>query len=373
MAKCETIISLMENIAPRHLAEDWDNVGLLIGDSNKPINRIFVCLDLPEWVLEEALDRDVDLIITHHPIIFSGLKKISSDTAIGRKVMKLIKNNICVYSSHTNLDITKDGLNDALANKLGFKSYDIIQPTGIEDLYKVVVYIPEGDERRLLNSLSKAGAGYIGNYSSCSFRSKGLGTFKAEEDATPYIGHKGILEEVIEYKVETVVPENLLKGVIKEIINNHPYEEPAYDIFKLNNKGEIRGIGRLGELNKSVSLLSYVEFVRSALEIKNIAYAGKPDRLIKKVAIINGSGNKYVGVAKRSGADVLITGDMQYHQIVDALEDGLSIIDAGHFDTEKQMIKMVTNYLKSVIGKLGYTVEVIDSKTNINPIKILGE
>lgn len=367
-AKCGIIASLMEDIAPRNLAEDWDNVGLIIGDGSKPVRKIMVCLDLPQWVLDEALDNKVDMIVTHHPLIFSGIKSINTDSNSGRKIIKLIKNGISVYSSHTNFDIAKDGLNDIFAIQLGFDSFNIIQPLNIEKLYKIAVYVPEGVEERVIESLSKAGAGFIGNYSSCSFRSKGIGTFKPEEGSNPYIGKKGKFEEVIEYKLETIVPESSIKKVIKEMKKVHPYEEPAYDIFELRNDGNLLGIGRMGELENSTTLISYAKFVKKALGINNIRYAGKPDSIVKKVALINGSGSKYIKQAKSAGADVLVTGDMQYHQILEALEDGLSIIDAGHFDTEKIMVKVVTNYLKSALERLGYDIEVIESKSNINPI-----
>ena len=367
-AKCGTITSLMEDIAPKKLAEDWDNVGLIIGDGSHIVKKIMVCLDLPLWVLDEALENDIDMIVTHHPFIFDRIKKINTDTTLGKKIIKLIRKGVDVYSSHTNFDLAKDGLNDTFARQLGFNDFSIIQPLNEEKLFKIVIYVPEGAEGKILESLSKAGAGYIGNYSNCSFRSKGIGTFKPEEGSNPYIGKKGIIEEVNEYKLETIVPENSLKRVLKEIKKVHPYEEPAYDILELKNEGNMLGIGRLGEPKNSTTLVSYAEFVKKALDLNSIRYAGKPDSLIKKVALVNGSGNNFVSQAKYAGADVLVTGDMQYHQIVEALEDGISIIDAGHFGTEKIMVKVVADYLNSKLHKLGYGVEVIESRSNIDPI-----
>lgn len=367
-AKCAMIAALMEDIAPKKLAEDWDNVGLIIGDGSHPVKKIMVCLDLPLWVLDEALENDVDMIVTHHPLILDKIKKINTDTSLGKKIIKLIKNRIDVYSSHTNLDTAKDGLNDIFARQLGFYDFSIIQPQNEEKLYKIAIYVPEGMEGKVLESLAKAGAGHIGNYSCCSFRSQGIGTFKPEEGSNPYIGKKGIVEEVNEYKLETIVPEKALKRVLKEVIKVHPYEEPAYDIFELKNEGNMLGIGRLGELKNSITLASYAEFVKKSLNLNSIRYAGKPDSIIKKVALVNGSGNKFINQARFAGADVLVTGDMQYHQIVEALEDGMSIIDAGHFGTEKIMVKAVSDYLNSALHKLGYSVEVIESRSNIDPI-----
>ncbi|MCK9216420.1 MAG: Nif3-like dinuclear metal center hexameric protein [Firmicutes bacterium] len=367
-AKCQDVISLMEEIAPRDLAEDWDNVGLLIGDRNSVIKKIMVCLDLPRWVLDEAIENKIDMIITHHPVIFSSMKKINTDSSLGRKIIRLLENNISVYSSHTNMDMAKGGLNDIFAKQLGFDETTIIQPLYAGKLFKLVVYVPQGTERKVLDGLSKAGAGFIGNYSSCSFRSKGIGTFKPENGSTPFIGTKGVLEEVNEYRLETIVSENQIDNIVRELKKVHPYEEPAYDILELENKMDTVGIGRLGVLKDTTTLKSYVEFVKNALGVNSIRYAGNPNSIIKKVALINGSGNKYIKQAKSTGADVLITGDLQYHQILDALEDGLNIIDAGHFETEKIIIKEIANYLKAVTDKLGYEIEVIESKTNINPV-----
>lgn len=367
-AKCGMIASLMEDISPKNLAEDWDNVGLIIGDGSCSVKKIMVSLDLPVWVLDEAIEKNVDMIVTHHPLIFNGIKKINTNTSLGRKIIKLIEKGISVYSSHTNLDMEKDGLNDIFARQLGLNDFNILQPYKEEKLYKVAVYIPKGIENKMLQSLSRAGAGYIGNYSSCSFRSKGLGTFKPEEGSNPYLGKKGNLEEVEEYKLETIVPEKSLGKVIREMKKAHPYEEPAYDIYELKNQGILQGIGRIGELENAVTLMSYVEFIKKTLKLNNIRYAKASDSLIKRVALINGSGNKFINQAKFANADVLVTGDMQYHQIVEALEEGLSIIDAGHFGTEKIMIKLVSNYLKTTLHKLGYNVEVIESQSNIDPI-----
>lgn len=364
--KCGTVASIMENIAPKRLAENWDNVGLIIGDGASVINKIMVCLDLPLWVLDEAIDNDVDMIITHHPIIFNPLKKITNDTALGKKIIKLIKNNISVYTSHTNFDIAEGGLNDIFAKQLGFEKTEIIRTTSEEKLYKIVVYIPEGYEEKVLEEMSKAGAGCIGNYSNCSFRVKGMGTFKPLQGTNPFIGEEGKLEKVDEYRVETVVPEAMLNSVVKAMLKSHPYEEVAYDIFELKNKGKSVGIGRIGQLENKVTLASYADFIKKALDIESVRFSGPPDAAIKTVAMLNGSGNSYISAAKFAGADVLITGDLQYHQIIDALEEGIYVIDAGHFGTEKIMIKAVSDYLRSTLKNEGYMVDVIESKSNID-------
>ncbi|MDD4504361.1 MAG: Nif3-like dinuclear metal center hexameric protein, partial [Clostridiaceae bacterium] len=236
--KCQTVAGILDELAPRRLAESWDNVGLLVGDGKQNINRLMVCLDVPEWVVEEAIEKNVDMIISHHPMIFNGIKRINSDTATGRKLLSLIKNNIALYSMHTNYDIVAGGLNDIFARELGFYNSSVI--------------------------------------------------------------------------VETY------------------------------NEGQVMGLGRIAELEKETTLSIYANDVKTLLGADHITFAGDPNRAIKKVALLNGSGNKFVNDARFAGADVLVTGDMQYHGILDALEMGLCVIDAGHYATEKIMIKYIT-------------------------------
>lgn len=367
--KCGTVVSIMDSIAPRKLAEEWDNVGLIIGDSSSNVNKIMVSLDLPVWVVDEAVENNVDMIITHHPIIFNPIKKINSDTTLGKKIIKLIKNNISVYSSHTNYDIAQNGLNDIFAKQLGFEKTEIIKTTSQEKLFKIVVYIPEGFEDKILEEMSKAGAGCIGNYSNCSFRVKGTGTFQPMEGANPFIGQVDRLEKVDEYRLETIVPESKLNQVIKAMLAAHPYEEVAYDVYELKNQGQSYGLGRIGYLENEITLSSYASFIKKTLNLENIRFYGPSDALIKTVAMLNGSGNSFINAARHAGADVIITGDLQYHQALDALEEGIYAIDAGHFGTEKIMIKALSDCLRNILEKNGYNVEVIESKTNTDIMK----
>lgn len=368
IVKCQTVISVLESLAPKKLAESWDNVGLLVGDGSQPVKKIMVALDAPDWVIEEAVALDVDMIICHHPMIFSGLKKINTDTPLGRKIIKLIKKNIVLYASHTNYDVAAHGLNDTFASQLGFTSMDLIEPTVTEALYKIVVFVPRGYERKVLSAMDDAGTGSIGNYSNCSFRTDGLGSFKPLEGSNPFIGKLGVQEEVEEIKIEAIVAEKLLNKVIKALLKVHPYEEVAYDIYPLKNEGNSLGLGRLGVLENETTLSVYADQVKKLLSIEHVSVAGDPMRAIKKIAMLNGSGNKFVSAARFAGADVLVTGDMQYHEIVDALEMGLCVIDAGHFGTEKIMIKTVANYLRNRFAELNYNIEVLETKTNNDPL-----
>lgn len=362
--KCQAIANMIEELAPKKIAESWDNVGLLIGDGSSKVNKILVCLDATEWVIEEAIEQDVDMLVCHHPMIFGSLKRITADTILGRKIIKLISKGISVYSAHTNYDIARDGLNDIFAKHLGFKSHSLIETTYTDKLYKILVYIPKGHEEKIFNALMAAGAGQIGNYSNCSFKTEGIGTFKPEVGTHPFIGLEGKLEAVNEIKLGTVVPQSLLNKTIKALIKAHPYEEPPYDILPLENEGSSLGLGRIGELEQETTLAIYAESVKTALGIDKVKIAGDPNKKIKKVAMLNGSGNKFISAARFAGADVLVTGDMQYHQIVDAVEAGMCIIDAGHFATERMMMPAMAEYLRNKCKAHGYNVEIIESKNN---------
>ncbi|MGE5630123.1 MAG: Nif3-like dinuclear metal center hexameric protein [Caulobacteraceae bacterium] len=369
--KCQTIANILEEIAPRKLAEEWDNVGLLVGNGKQTVRKLMVSLDVPEWVVEEAVENGVDMIVCHHPIIFNGIKRVSTDNSTGRKIINLIQNNISLYCMHTNYDIAAGGLNDIFTRQMGFKSFDVIEATYKEKLYKIVVFVPEGHEEKVMDAMCNAGAGFIGKYSRCTFRAKGTGTFEPQEGTKPFIGTKGKLESAAEFRLETIVPEKLLNKVTKEMLKAHPYEEVAYDIFETVNDGNVLGLGRLAELEKEIKLSQYAETVKNILGANHIRYAGDPEKAVKKVALLNGSGNKFVSDARFAGADVLVTGDMQYHQILDALEMGLCVIDAGHYATEKIMISSIAEYLRNRLSEQKYDVEVIKSNSNIDLLRLI--
>lgn len=369
--KCQTIAGILDELAPRSLAESWDNVGLLTGDGRKTVNRVMVCLDAPEWVIEEAIENKVDMIISHHPMIFSGIKRVNTDTAIGRKLIRLIKNDISLYCLHTNFDIVSGGLNDIFARELGFSQWTIIEETYREKLLKLVVYVPAGHEDSVADAICLAGAGYIGKYSNCTFRSRGTGTFEPQEGTKPFIGSVGSLERVEEFRVETIVPEKRLSKVIGAMLKVHPYEEAAYDIFETKNEGQVMGLGRIAELERETTLSTLAGNVKALLNAESIRYAGDSNRNIKKVALLNGSGSKFISSARFAGADVLITGDMQYHSILDALEMGLCVIDAGHYATEKIMMKYITDFLKNRFMELKVDIDVVESSSNTEIMRVL--
>jgi dinuclear metal center YbgI/SA1388 family protein len=369
--KCQTIAGLIEELAPKKLAMSWDNVGLLVGDGSRSVKKVMVCLDCADWVIDEAIENKVDMLVCHHPIIFGSIKRITADTVLGRKLLKLITHHIAVYCAHTNYDVAGQGLNDLFARHAGFESMSLMEPTYQEKLYKMLVYIPKGHEEKIFKALTAAGAGHIGNYSSCTFRTEGIGTFVPEAGTHPFMGEAGKLEEVHEVKLGTILPQSLLNKAIKAVIKAHPYEEPAYDIMPLENQGEAFGLGKLGVLQNAIPFGVYAQNIKAALGLEKVLIAGNANQLVKKVAMLNGSGSKFVSTARFAGADVLITGDMQYHELLDAVEAGMCVIDAGHFGTERMMMPAIASYLRGGCQRLGYEVEIMESQSNVDISRIL--
>ena len=339
-----------------HYAEEWDNVGLHAGDRNKEISRIMVALSPGEDAVNAAVEAGVDMLLTHHPLIFRSMKQINSDTATGRSLLKLIRNDVNLYCAHTNLDIAKDGVNDVLAQALELEQVKPLADITHDICYKVVVYVPAGYEEIVRQAMCKAGAGCIGNYSGCTFQAKGTGTFLPGENTNPFIGEAGRMEYAEEYRLETVVPQAVLSAVIRAMEEAHPYEEVAYDVFRLENSGEDRGIGRVGQLKEAVSLAEFLDFTASKLSCNHMTYHGDLSRQVKTVALCGGSGSSYMGAAKKAGADVYVTGDMRYHDAQAADEMDLCVVDAGHLRTER----MIVDALAAFARKQGLEVIVFD-------------
>ncbi len=369
--ECRKITNIMEKIAPSYLAEDWDNVGLQIGRLNKQINKILVCLEVNSEITKEAIDKKVDMIISHHPLIFKPLKKIVSSDPIANIAMQLVKNDINLYSAHTNLDIAKGGTSDYLAELLGLKALEPLTITYRKKYYKLVIFVPKEKVNEVRDAISTAGAGHIGNYSHCTFQGVGEGTFKPLEGSNPYIGSVDKLEMVNEYRLETIVPQDKLNKVLNAMLKSHPYEEVAYDIIPLKNEYEPQGFGRIGYFHKPITLKELSELLKEKLNSELVKYVGVKDKLIKKVAICTGSGADFIKDAVKTGCDCYITGDIKYHEAQYAKELGIAIIDAGHYETESIIATPLRNYLIDEINKRGYDVEVIKTEKDINPFSIL--
>ena len=254
------IIKIIEKKYPKKLAYSWDNNGLMLGDENTHIKKIMLTLECTKEIIDEAIEAGVDLIISHHPFIFSGIKSINTKDYKGECIYKAIKNNISIYSAHTNFDIGEDGLNDEVANLLNLEEVNILKDTDIENYFKIAVYVPKSHEDTVRNTMALYGAGNTGNYSYCTFNTQGIGTFKPLEAASPYIGNVGKLEKVEEVKIETICHKDKMDIIIREMLKVHPYEEVAYDMYKLENIGKKYGIGRIGNLQAP---LSFEEFADS--------------------------------------------------------------------------------------------------------------
>lgn len=364
--KLNDLIKQIEKKYPLSLAYDWDNVGLLVGDFESEIKKVLVTLEANENVIDEAIENNVDLIVTHHPFIFKKINKINTKDLKGRLIHKLIKNDIALYSMHTNFDIAFDGLNDYFMEIMGFKNTKILDVTNSQTLYKLAVYVPKTHELVLREALGEAGAGYIGNYSHCTFNTGGIGTFKPDENTNPFIGTVGEIEEVEEVKIETIVPQSILQKTIDKMIKVHPYEEVAYDIYKLENKGESVGLGRYASLDVQTNLQALCEKIKLKLNMNHIRVVGDLNTKIKKVAVVTGAGSDMVRLAKSKNCDVIITGDVKYHEAQDALDMGMTIVDCGHFDTEDIFKDVMKRFLDSVEG-----VEIIRSEINLNPFIII--
>ncbi len=366
MIKCSEITNVLEELAPIELAESWDNVGLLLGDSTQDIHNIMITLDITPDVVEEAIETKADLIIAHHPMIFKPLNRIIEDKSIGTLIRKLIKNDICVYTSHTNLDITWGGLNDLLASKIGLENIGVLDELHTKKLKKIVVFIPKGYEEKVRDAMTEAGAGWIGDYSDCTYLTKGIGAFKPREGTKPFIGSEGTLEKVEEYRLETLVSEEKVSPVVEAMIASHPYEEVAYDIIPLEVKGQSLGLGRIGTLKKEVIFIDFINKVKEVLAIQHLRYIGNENKSISKVAICTGSGGTLLSNCIHHNVDIYITGELKYHDAQFAQEAGLNVILAGHFETENIIGELLTEFLNK---KFENRLNISQSKKNKGFIK----
>lgn len=368
--KVQRIINLINQIAPPRLAEKWDNVGLLVGDYSAEVEKVMVTLDVTETVVDHAIQEGVKLIIAHHPIIFSEIKTIRADQPIGKILIKTISNGINIFAAHTNLDIAKGGINDLLANRLGLKQVEPLDISTSEQLYKLVVFIPGGYEENIRTALSTAGAGWIGNYSHCTFQTSGIGTFKPLEGTNPFMGRKGEVEKVKEVRLETIVPGDSLNRVIKTMIKSHPYEEVAYDIYPLNNQGEKFGIGRIGYLSESIQLGEVLKLVKEKFNLPYLRYSGDLKSTVRKIAVCGGSGADFIHKAAFKGCDLYITGDIKFHDAQLAENLRLKLIDAGHYWTEIVMVPYLYKILDEAIKKESLLIELMQSNILTDPMNL---
>ncbi|MFB5759280.1 Nif3-like dinuclear metal center hexameric protein [Paenibacillus medicaginis] len=369
-AKGQTVIQYMEQLAPKHLAVPDDRIGLQFGSLQKEIKQVLIALDVNDEVVEEAISLGADLIIAHHAIIFRPLKTLNTDQPAGKLYEKLIKNDIAVYISHTNLDTAEGGMNDWMAAALGIESSSTLEDVHTDQLFKLVVFVPKTHHQQVLDAVLGAGAGHIGNYSHCSFNIEGIGTFVPQEGTNPFVGQQGKMERAEEIRLETVVPAGIRSKVIQAMLKTHPYEEVAYDLYPMDLKGRTFGLGRVGKLKQSCTLREFVDMVKKGLKVPHVRVVGDLDRVVKKAAVLGGSGSRYVNKALYKGADVIVTGDIDYHTAHDALMAGIAIIDPGH-NAEKIMKEQTAGWLRVKLEESRYETRVQASAVDTEPFRFM--
>lgn len=356
------ITQYLENIAPLAYQESYDNSGLIVGDPSMEIKKAIVSLDCLEEVVDEAIRDGANLIISHHPIVFSGLKKFNGNTYIEKVVMKAIKNDIALYAIHTNLDNVRHGVNAKIAERLGLVNLQILAPkTGL--LSKLQTFVPHDKAAEVRDALFDAGAGHIGNYSECSYNVEGYGTFKGNEHSNGYVGEKNTLHSEPETKVEVLFPSRLKSTVLKALFKAHPYEEVAYDLFELNNEHKEVGSGIIGELIEEIHEKDFLELLKHGLHAKVVRHTALLDKKLKKVAVCGGSGSFLLKNAIQQGADAFVTADYKYHQFFDA-EGKILIADVGHYESEQFTMDLILEKIQKKFP----TFAICLTKCNTNPV-----
>lgn len=368
--KVADIVGIINKIAPVVLAEAWDNPGLQIGDPAAEVTRVMVALDPTSAVVDSAIATSCQLLVTHHPLIFKPLSSISTATSSGAIIQKAIKGGVSIVTLHTNYDIATGGLNDVLAGKLGLSDSVPLKITSIDELVKLVVFVPVDYLDRLRSALFPFAATQ-GNYRDCSFATEGTGTFTPLEGAAPYAGTVGELSREPEGRLEMLILAEQIPRALKTLRAVHPYEEPAFDLQPVLNKGAKRGLGRIGRLSQSLTLVEYADRLRNILSAPALRYVGDPKTMVSKVALCSGSGASLLRDAVRAGADLLVTGDVKYHEAREAEDCGLSLIDAGHYPTEIIMVPEIAERLEQSLVTAGYTCcSVEECRAEADPFRI---
>ncbi len=363
--KIKDILTVLEEMAPLAYAEDFDNVGLLTGNAETDATAVLVCHDALENVLDEAIAKKCNLVVCFHPILFSGLKKITGKNYVERSVIKAIKNDIAIYAVHTALDNHSNGVNKIFCDALGLINTKILVPKE-NYIRKLVTYTIPENHTKLRNALFNAGAGNIGNYENCSFNSEGLGTYQGNENSTPQVGNPGEFMEAKEIKIEVAFEKHLEGRILKALFSNHVYEEVAYEIYSLNNSHQNIGLGMVGELEQPMEEEAFLHFVKNKMQADGIRHSAYTGKEIKKVAVLGGSGSFAIKNAIAAGADAYLTADLKYHQFYEA-EGKLLLADIGHYESERYTKNYIVDYLTKKIPNFA----IILSEENTNPVKYL--
>lgn len=365
-------VQKFESFAPKQLAESGDPVGLAVGTLNKPIKKMMITLDVRPEVVQEAIEQHVDFIFAHHPPIFRPLKNLATDDAQNKMLADLLKNDITVYSAHTNLDVTTNGMNTWLADEIGLKETEIMHVTKRLSYKKIAVFVPKENEEEVRKALTAAGAGQIGpNYKDCTYTFEGIGRFTPINHANPTIGEIDQVEQVSEARIEVVFPEHLTQTIEKALFEAHPYEEPPYDLYTIENFVDEYGLGRVGNLAEPISVQEFAQKVKDVFGVTGLRYI-TPDnqKLIQRVAVCGGDAGKYYPEALRKKADVFITGDVYYHTAHDMLADGLTVIDPGHH-IESICKPRLADLFTQWKTEANWNFDIIQSSINTNPYEFI--
>ncbi|MDX1773843.1 Nif3-like dinuclear metal center hexameric protein [Oceanihabitans sediminis] len=359
----QDVINHLEELSPLAYAEDFDNVGLLVGDKNTKVTGVLVTLDTLEDVVDEAIQENCNMIVSFHPIIFKGLKKLTGKTYVERVVMKAIKNDIAIYSMHTALDNSWQGVNHMICEKLELKNQNILIPQK-QTIKKLTTFAPIKDAESIREALFNAGAGNIGNYSNCSFNTEGIGTFKGNEHSNPVIGEKGKTHHETETQITVTFAKHAESSILKALFSAHPYEEVAYEIISLENTNQHIGIGMTGELENPIKETEFLQYLKTKMHTPCIRHSKLRNKNIKKVAVLGGSGSFAISAAKALGADILVTSDLKYHDFFTA-ENSIVLADIGHYESEQYTKNGLVAHLTKKITNFA----IVLSKTNTNPVQ----
>lgn len=363
--KIKEITTYLNNTIPLMLQESYDNSGLLLGDDTKDLKGMLLTVDVTEEVVSEAVRKNCNLIIAHHPLIFKGLKQITGQNHVARTVEAALKNDIAVYAAHTNLDSVDFGVSKMLADKVGMQNQRVLEPR--ENLLKkLATFCPVDYAEKVRKAIFEAGAGKIGEYDSCSFNLQGRGSFKPGEGTDPFVGEINELHYESEERIETVYPVYLENKVLQALFDSHPYEEVAYDVYPLDNKFDKVGHGMVGELQETYTAETFLKEVKKDLGIGCMKYAGSKDKKVNKVAVCGGAGSFLIEKAKSAGADMFITADLKYHEFFDAREDFV-VVDIGHHESEKYTKDLLNQLIIKKFPNFAPTLSEIDT----NPINYL--
>jgi dinuclear metal center YbgI/SA1388 family protein len=357
---------IFDRLAPPRLAESWDNVGLQIGNPNWPVNKVWTALDpLPE-VVARACEKDVDVLVTHHPLFFKPIKRIDGSTPLGRIIEMALSRRLAIFSLHTNLDSVPGGVNDVLAERMGLSGLRVLAGPVDADMVKLVVFVPSNDVKVVLDTLYSSNAGRIGRYSCCTFRCPGVGTFLPEDDAKPTVGQTGSLTEVHESRIETIVAQGDLDSVVDAVRKVHPYETMAFDVYPLSVRDHQSGLGRVGQLSSPMSLAAFSAELKSLLNLSTLKVVGEQDMVVETVAVCSGSGSSLVTQAIASGAQAYVSGDLGYHTARDAQQAGIGLVDIGHFGSEHLIVDVLATFIREAVkaADLSATVEAVDMETD---------